>query len=339
MNANNKVQDGIIARSVELERLKKQTLRRMLSILRDADQDIIAQINNSDLTEFQLRRIQGISKRIRELLAESYKLLGEAFDKELEGLVGSELRFITGLLDDVVGINWAASPTVSVVYSAAYAQPFQGSLLREYYKNLPDSVGRLIDRQIRIGFTQGETRRQVVARVRKVLKGQRVNFSSSIVNTAMSHFSHVARMQTYKQNADAFKGLKWISTIDTRTSDICQYRDGRIYPIDNPPSYPAHFNERSTMVPELKSWKQFPHDVPEETRASMDGQISNEIVYTDWIDDQSFTRQSQAIGRRRAELIRGSDLSAGDLFGRDRILPLAEIEKKFPQQWAGVFGD
>ena len=56
----------------------------------------------------------------------------------------------------------------------------------------------------------------------------------------------------YKNNDDLINHYEWISTLDSRTSDICIGLDGNIYPVGKGRLPPAHFNCRSTTAPILK---------------------------------------------------------------------------------------
>ena len=108
------------------------------------------------------------------------------------------------------------------------------------------------------------------------------------------------------------KGLRWTSTLDTRTSSICQERDGKIYPLNSGARPPAHMNCRSIMVAVTKSWKELGIDaeeLPASTRASMDGQVPDKLTYQTWLQKQSFERQKEVLGVTKAKLFRDGGLT------------------------------
>ncbi|HAI38149.1 MAG TPA: hypothetical protein DCM40_08510, partial [Maribacter sp.] len=76
--------------------------------------------------------------------------------------------------------------------------------------------------------------------------------------------SNKARQITIDRNIDIIKGFQWLSTLDTRTSDICKSYSGLTWdsnknPIGHKKNYrtpPAHYNCRSVIVPMLKSFSE-----------------------------------------------------------------------------------
>lgn len=336
MNANDKLSDDSIADAIRLERLKRQTLGRILSILKESDKDITAQIAVAGLTEFQARRINQLSEGIRDTLRATYVAIEADASQASLSAVQTAIDQGAKRLDTVVGVAWSVKPSIDVIYSAAMARPYQGKLMREYYRDLPDSIASLVKAQIRMGYIQGETVNKVVARVNRVLKGKQINFNRTIINTTLAHFAGFAQQRLYERNADSLEGIKWNATLDTRTSDFCIANGGKIFPVDAVPVYPAHFNERTVLTPVVKGADQLSFDVPNRTQASLDGQIPADITNIQWLDRQSFKRQSEALGRTRAELLRDSNLSVADLFNGNKLLTITEIRRKLDKPSAKI---
>lgn len=332
MSLNETLRDEIIAHAVDLERYKKRQVRRILNVLREVDKDVIQQIGAEGLTEFQARRLNQLSTRIRDLIRAAYVSVGEDIAADMQDFVRDEINFTADLLDNSVGVSFVKRPSINRVYAAAYARPYQGKLLRDYFQDLPDTLSELVRRQLRIGFLEGESQGQVNARVNRVLRGRKTNWTRAIVNTSVAHFGAVANQELYRQNSDALKGVQLLATLDTRTTDICMERDGRIWPVDKAPKLPFHINERSIYTPVLKAARaqKFKHLLKDQTRSDMDGSVPAKTNYREWLEKQSFTRQANAIGRRRAELHRDGGIAIADMFGNSRLLPLPELKKKFP---------
>ena len=342
MNLNDKQADELVGHLHDLETLKRRTVLRLIKILREADKDIIAQLNSAGITEYQARRVNALAKDIREILRAAYIKIGDEFAGDLEDLVRSEIDYKVNNVNKAVGVSFATAPSINQVYTAAYARPFQGKLLKEHFKNLPDRMGGLIAAQIRLGYFEGETQNQINARVNRILKKRQPNEFRALVNTSIKHYQSFALRRFYETNAHAYSALKLVATLDTKTSDICIERDGRTWPVKSAPHLPFHFNERSEYIGILKAADEQRFDVPEGTRASMDGQEPQDIVYTDWIDNASLTRKRQALGANKGRLIHETDLSSSDLFVTSGKTPRklldAEVKAKFPEQWESVFG-
>ena len=68
-----------------------------------------------------------------------------------------------------------------------------------------------------------------------------------LVRTEYMHALNQGQIESYR--AKGYSKLKWIATMDDKTSKICRKRNGKEYDIDRLPDIPAHPNCRCTMVP------------------------------------------------------------------------------------------
>ena len=94
-------------------------------------------------------------------------------------------------------------------------------------------------------------------------------FRSGRVSAALlaQHATSTTRAVFYEQNRDIIKGYKWVSVLDSRTSDTCQYLSERTWFYENPDastlpgpiSPPAHHNcfDKETEVYTNSGWKYF----------------------------------------------------------------------------------
>lgn len=221
------------------------------------------------------------------------------------------------------------------------SQPIQGRVQSDWWESLSQDVQKRMQVAIGTGLAQGETVDQMVRRVRGtqargyedgVLQATRRQ-AEAIVRTTVNHVSTQAREETFKEMRDVIEGVQWVSTLDTRTTEICISRDGEVYPIGEGPRPPAHWGCRSTVVPVTKDirailGKKPLGDVPESTRASMDGQVADSLTYPEWLDQQPASRQDEVLGRGKARLWRAGQIDAGDLVTRTgRVLTLAELQE------------
>lgn len=68
-----------------------------------------------------------------------------------------------------------------------------------------------------------------------------------LVRTEYMHALNQGQIESYK--VKGYKKLRWVATMDSKTSKICRKRNGKEYGIDSLPDIPAHPNCRCTMVP------------------------------------------------------------------------------------------
>jgi len=131
--------------------------------------------------------------------------------------------------------------------------------------------------------------------------------AQAMTRTAVNHTATNARELMYTKNQDVIASVQWVSTLDGRTTPICQARDGMTFPVNEGPRPPAHINCRSCTVPVTKTWRELGFDVdeaPESTRASFDGQVPEKTTYNDWLKGQDAKMQDSILGPGRGELFR-----------------------------------
>lgn len=322
--ANEVLHNEAVAHAIGLQRYGNGIVRRMIALLNRVDADLLEQLTaklESAPESLSVERIEELLSSVKALNAKAYAQVTGQLETELKDLtaheVGYQLDLFKSVLPDAVKVQ---SVQPGQVYAAAMSRPFQGKLLREYMQGLEAGKAEAIRNAVRIGFVEGQTTSEIVKRIRGT---KALNYADglletnrrgveAIVRTAVNHTSNYAREAFYKENDDLVKGVAWVSTLDTRTTEICASRDGKVYPVDSGPRPPAHINCRSTTTPVLKSWKELgiPIDeMPAGTRASLDGQIAASTTYQGWLEKQSVERQNEVLGVTKAQLFRDGGLT------------------------------
>lgn len=333
MAVNDELRSRAISHAIYLERYKSGVWARLAKLLDRADADLVKELikrsTSSDLTQYRLGLLLDA---VRDMNAEVSVKFREQLRAEMRAIGRYELEYQQRLLETtlpqaiVVDLGVVA-PSVATVYSAAFSQPFQGRLLRDWAAGLERA--RLVKAQeaIRIGVVEGETLDQIVRRVRgtRALKFKdgaltiARRHAETIVRTAVNHTVTQSREQFYGANASLIKGVMWISVLDDRTTFLCQSRDHKIYPVDSGPRPPAHLRCRSTTAPITKSWRDLGinrAELPPGTRASMNGQVPATETYGSWIKKQSVEVQNDALGKTRATLLRKGELDVSHFVDR-----------------------
>ena len=219
------------------------------------------------------------------------------------------------------------------------SQPIVGAPMKDWWAGLAEQTQRRIESQIGVGMAQGETADQIIRRVRGT---QAAGYSdgalnatrsqaAAIVKTAVNQVSTQTRRATFQENGDIVKGYRWLSTLDSNTTPICRSRDGKVYPVDSNDLPPAHWNCRSTITPVLKSFREMGIDrdeIPESTRASMNGQVPAATTYEGWLKDQPRDVQDDALGAARAQAWRSGRISWADVNATNQLgrpIPLEDL--------------
>lgn len=289
---------------IGLARYSSATVRKMLALLGRTEADIVEQIEKlswDDVTRNSSKadRLKRMIEAMKVTSREGAVALGKALKTELQAFAAYEAEFQGKLLSEVE-IGFTLRPTAEQLNAAVNARPFQGRLLREWVKDLDEASFRRLRDAVRIGFVEGESVASVVQRVRGTaalgFKDGIMEISrrgaTSLVKTAVTHVASAAKEEFFRANAGVFRGVRWSSVIDGKTSALCRARDGKIYPIGEGPRPPGHINCRSTVVAVLKGEP----DTPEAD------------TYQGWLKKQPASVQDDILGRSKGKLFRKGGL-------------------------------
>jgi len=248
---------------------------------------------------------------------------------------------------------WAAVTNNPLVFENSQDVKLLQPFIKDWEARQVEAVGNVI----RTGFITGRTNQQIT---NDILNGgildpnTKKNVSKDIktmVRTSTNHTATLARESTLRENDDIVIGYKWISTLDGRTSTVCQSLDGTIFKFSdkkqNKIKPPAHPNCRSVTSPVLD--ERFNFDTSADKRGSVGvggrGQVAADTDYYTWLRNQGAQgKKGQAfvkdiLGNERGDLfLKGGltnkqfkQLTIDELF---RPIPLDELRKKKSLQLA-----
>lgn len=351
-SVNEQIESRLTRHQIDLQRLSNGTVRRILSVLQKSDSRVVNRLARDDVSQLSRTRMETMLRDLRRIIDSSYVDATGALQIELNALAVYEGEFLDDLFGKVIPVKMeTVTPSPEQIVAAANNRPFQGKLLKEVYQELPASTFRQVRDTIRNGFVEGRTTDQIVRDIRgRASQGYRDGILAkskrnveTVVRTAVNHTSNAAREYTYEANDDLIKGVRWVSTLDARTSAVCQARDGKVYEPGKGPRPPAHFNCRSSTSPVLKSWQELGFDVdelPEGTRASMNGQVPAGQDYDAWLRKQPREFQDEVLGKTKGDLFRngtkldrfvdasGREYTLDELRQREGVKPRASAKPK-----------
>lgn len=359
--ANARLQDEAIDHAIDLHRYSQNVAARMVAVLNRSDARLAAQLSEAlmsmDPASFTVERLEELLAMVRATNAAAYAAVEAALRPDLEELADVEAGYQVGSIRAAMPPPALLQVPVAGVpgpqaYAAAMARPFQGRLLSGWMTQLASDRAVLVRNTVRAGFVEGRTVPEIVRELRGTKARQYADGLldrprrelMTVVRTAVSHTAQTARQVTYDANADLVKAVKWLSTLDSRTSPMCQIRDGKQYSADGkhaPIGHKVpwlqgpgrlHFNCRSVDTPVLKSWREMGLDVdeaPAATRASLDGEVPADITYGQWLARQSAGRQDEILGPERGALLRAGKVSFDRFYDdRGRWLTLAQLRAR-----------
>lgn len=318
-SVNSLIRDRNIRHQIGLQRYSSSVVKEIMELLKAVDRRLVERLSQADEGTGSAIRLQLLLDQIRASVKEAYQVIIMKIKERLRDFFQLEFDFQIGSLKSAVVVFDIVTPEAAKLYAAVEARPLEGKLLKDIFEAMPEATTSRVHDAIRLGFVEGRTTDQII---RDVVGKRSLNYADGImqtsrrgaegiVRTALNHVANATRNEIYNANEELIKGVQWVSTLDMRTTRICQARDGKVFPLKSGPRPPAHMNCRSTTTPVLRSWKELGinlSEAPAGTRASMDGQVPDSETYQSWLKRQSADTQDEVLGKKRALLFRKGDL-------------------------------
>ena len=289
-----------------------------------------------------LKEIQSLFATWQSSLAVA---LPEAFAVSATALAVHEATFAAKLVGEKIKANGE-----KLFKKAKKIPVVGGALVDELFDKIKDDARLRVEYAIRQGITDGWTNQQIVQRI----KGKKAfNYQDGIlqqsrgdidrvVRTARSHVANTAYMDTYK--ALGFTHVKFVSTLDGRTSATCMHYSDDVYPIDSAhPRPPLHYNCRSVLIGvdadgKLSGKRPFVadsrkvRDIPKDQRDGIIGQVDANTTFKSWFAQQDEEFKREWLGEKRFKLFTKGGYSLEkftDPIGRQYTLnELRELDEK-----------
>jgi SPP1 gp7 family putative phage head morphogenesis protein len=185
-----------------------------------------------------------------------------------------------------------------------------GDVVSKAFRGLAESQAQRFNAVIRTGILSGEPTAQIARRLigsldfgdlaktarQQALSGGELTKMAdhqvlTVVRTSVQQVANAASTQVYQANQDITKKYRYVATLDSRTSAICQSLDGQEFEYGDGPQPPVHFNCRSTTIPIIDyeglgipepDWGTGPSQ-----RASAEGPVKGNVTYGKWLRGQS----------------------------------------------------
>lgn len=317
MSSEGYLTDATTRHQVYVQRYAGGNLKRVAAFISKAIKTAKDRVS-AGLSDYGTRRYTSQIGTLQGDLRGIYDDLKGRAQLDLGEFAAYEAEFNATMLGKVVKLVVQLNvPSAEMVSAAALADP----LILEARKGAQRiSIGGALDQfgtkkaaeiigEIQIGSSLGETSQQIGRRLTSIHQLHQ-DQASSLVRTMTNHVASTARMETLKANDDILQGWRWISTLDSKTSHMCQARDQHLYGWDDPKP-PGHWNCRSSALPVLKD--EFAREIKGSTRPSIgpDGVtlVSSKTSYQDWLSRQPAAFQRDVLGPNRYALFTKGDLT------------------------------
>lgn len=328
-SAAERIVDEVVLHRIALSRYSTATVRKVIALLNRTDQSLVERILRADNEGRDPIQLERLLEEIRALQADGWTVVRGRFNEDIAALADAEKLFTERMVRTgyrSAGVATVANvPTTAQVVAAVNARPFQGRFLKGWLDDAETGAAKRVRETLRQGFVEG---RSVAALVREIRGTRALQYKDGVleisrrgaeamVRTALSHTAAVSSKETYA--ALGVEEVRFIATLDARTTLTCATLHNSVHPLDAFPWPPRHINCRSTSAPVIKG-------LPDIEAPS----------YSEWLMRQPVEVQNDILGVRKAQLFRSGKLTL-DRFvdNKGRVLTLEELKKRD----AGAFAD
>lgn len=286
--------DAFVAHTVDLMRVAEDLRLTVTGLLLDLEKSLMESLASESVGARTKKRMEALLVQARAQIATTYGSVESGHTSALASVAGAEVLFFnktlkTGLGSAFPAISW----TEEQLLAAASNVLIEGAPSAEWWSTQKQSFQRRFAREVRMGYLQGESVKQLTERVRGMSTSRSVAYrgldgktkttpyysggassvsirqAEALVRTSVQAVAEDVRMRTISQHEDVMKGMMWHATLDDRTTPLCRARDGKLYTLEGKPighnqpflgGPPAHWQCRSTLVPVTKSWEELGFD-------------------------------------------------------------------------------
>lgn len=281
--------DATTRHAIFVERYGHGRYNDLEPILNDMRDKLVARLAKENLTDFQFFRAQELLADIDDIMAKSF----QQFELDLGGYINEfseyEAGFNTRMLQGAIKVD-AIEPAIEQLNAALnntdmvltqQSGAIERLTIAQAIEQFSGKKSQEIRSLIQQGFIGGETTDEITRKVTRQVNGRTKAQARALVSTTISSTSNQAHTETAKANSDVLRGEQIIATLDSHTSDVCISADKTIWPVNNGPMPPLHFNCRSLRVMLVEQKYAIPG--LEGTRASESGQVSANLSYRGWL--------------------------------------------------------
>ncbi|WP_273384195.1 TipJ family phage tail tip protein, partial [Actinobacillus porcinus] len=313
--------------------LRKEIFKKLTAL----QKQLLTRVSAAGIESISKSELQSLLKDVKTLITDTYTDVNAYSSKELNALLPIETDATAKIYNESVQFDLFNIVPERTLNAAKNADLIAGTPLKDWWAKQGDDLAFKFSALIRQGMIDGKQTSRLITETKDLLAHSRRG-AETLVRTAVMKVHDKAQELFKDENLDLLKGEKHLSTLDTRTSEICRVRDGLAWDLDKKPigehavpyaRPPLHPNCRSTLILITKSWKELGLDmdeIPESTRASMDGQVKAGLTYENWLKNKTPEQQDAILGKGKADLWRQGVITFRDMLDQSgRPLTLKDL--------------
>ena len=310
MSINDKLYDRIVDHMADVRLYEegvqiqnRRIIRRHRSNLRDLLRGNIRADVTKEVNRFGTELLGHTTSSVKEFSTSQLTFHSDNLYKETKGFYRVNRPTTKELLSEITGPNIKGSNTV------------KGNI-----KNI--SAGELvrIQSKVKSGLANGKSQNEIISDVMKTTKITEIQ-AKTLTRTSITSTQTAALNKVVQSNKELIKGYMFTAILDSRTSPICSFHNGKLYDVDDKRFVPPlHWNCRSSLIPVLKSKEELKEiksdrikkrELEKKREDQLTGQAPKRESFGAWLKRQAMDIQTKMLGSEdAANLFRQGKLKA-----------------------------
>ena len=321
--------------------LRQQVYKRLNTL----QKSLINRISAIGVEGLSAKKLDKLLTELQTEIAKTYQETTAYTQDELSGFLSFEASKISQLYNDEIGFDLFNDVPKERIKAIKNVAVIEGQPLEAWWNKQRADLAFKFEGIIRSGVAEGKQNGQLTTEVRELMNISR-RTADTLVITAVAKVADTAHEELRDANLDILSGEEHLSTLDMRTSTVCQVRDGKRWDLDKKPighnipykRPPLHPRCRSILQLVTKSWEELGvqgmDEMPTSTRASMNGQMDERINYESWLNNKTAEEKEQVLGKGKADLWERGVITFSDMLDQSgRVLTLRDLQKSYTQSW------
>lgn len=334
-NSNIYLQDVATRHQIFVQRYAGGLVNKIEDNLNDLQKELIDIVSVKDLTRLSYPNRLKLIKILKEVYGVRISEIRDLVMNELTDFTSYEAQFafnsLTAAIATTTALSLPSDTQIKAILEGKYLESKPGNrtlTIKKAFDNFTTSKGKQIGNLVVEAVSQGLTTQQAINKMKIQDKKVRRE-AETLIRTSTNAISNEARRLTYNSNSKFMKGLKYIATLDTRTTIICGSRDGKIYPVKSAPALPAHWGCRSTYSVQVKDEYSLKDKDARTYRPSKSGPVDSRKTYSGWLKEQPDKVVYEILGEKRGKLFKSGKVKLDRfLDDKNEILNLKELSEK-----------
>lgn len=337
MSSRTFLQNASTRHAIFVGRFAGSQIKEILPVLERIREDTVARLIKDNVTELNKKRLAALLNELDEAMIEVYDQMGDKLIKNMQEFADYEADFSARMFTKATNTDFSV-PDGKTIEAAVFSTPAQLTTVSinvdQAIKQFSKQKRKQVINVIKDGVVAGRTNDEIARDIGFVSKKIQRNHAAALIRTVTNHVSTSARQATIDDNDDIIEGVEWVSTLDGRTTHICQALDGKRFPDDSGPRPPIHWGCRSTVIPTIKKEFSVIDKVTTERPAVGDSgaeTVSGKTTYNSWLGKQSAEFQDEVLGVSRGKLYREGGLDVRQFVDSNfEPLTLEQLRRKEP---------